>query len=1732
MSSDEESPFEISDGSDFEEAPPKKAAAKPTSKKATAPKRAVKKKEPLQPVHNDSFVRDDDDDTIMSDASPVMPKAPKAAPGSATEKYQRLTQLEHILKRPDTYIGSVERDQKQMWVYNSVTESMEMREVSFVPGLYKIFDEILVNAADNKQNDKNMNEMRVKIDRVSGEISVKNNGKGIPIEIHSKEGIYIPELIFGHLLTSSNYDDNQQKVTGGRNGYGAKLCNIFSTEFSLETVDSRVGKKYKQTWTDNMAKCGKAKITSHKGEDYTMVTFKPDYAKFGMDGIDDDFEGLAKRRVYDLAGTCKGVKVYLNGERIKIKNFKDYMKMYTKAIKSEQVASGASSEGEKEVILTDNPDERWEIGFAVSDGSFQQVSFVNSIATTSGGTHVSYIADQIVNKLTDIIKKKNKGGFQLKPQHLKNHIFLFVNCQIVNPAFTSQTKEQMTTKVSQFGSKCSVSDNFLKAIAKTEVVNNILHFAQQKADQVLKKSDGSKRMRMNHSKLTDANKAGTKDGYRCTLILTEGDSASLLALAGRATVDPDLFGVFPLRGKMLNVRDASIDQISKNQEIQNIKKFIGLQHKKEYTDTKSLRYGHIMIMTDQDHDGSHIKGLLINFLQVQFPSLLKIEGFLLEFITPIVKVWKGDPKHPKQLKSFFTMPEYEEWKKDPTHQKGWDHKYYKGLGTSKPEDAVEYFQDLDKHLKEFHTMKDQEAELIDLAFSKKKADARKEWLRNFVPGTYLDMSASKISYEDFVNKELILFSMVDNLRSIPSVIDGFKPGQRKVLYTCFKKNLRKDIKVNELAGFVGGLTNYAYGDASLQQTIVGLAQNFVGSNNINLLEPSGNFGSRIQGGSDAASARYIYTRLSPLARKLFHVSDEPLLEHDQDDGKPIEPTMYVPILPMILVNGADGIGTGWSSSIPNYNPKEIVENLRRRMAGSSKDDMVRMMPWFKNWEGTIEDMGGDRYKFTGKILQTGELEVEISELPIRVWTQDFKDKLEEIIKGEKSASFIKDYNEYHTLTKVRFVIKMSDAKAMATALEMGLEERFKLYKSMATSNLVAFDHQGRIHKYATELDILEEFYILRLKYYEKRKQNLLDEMNRELEKLSNQSRFIKMIIDGKLTISKKKKAVLVAELKKLGFKPIPKNEAKKQGEEEEFLEDEEESDNEPGANDYDYLLGMAIWSLTQERVEKLLKQIGDKEEEIDILLKKSPKDLWNEDLEAFIEEYDNVLAFEANEAKKSRNKGRRASAKLRIGSSKGGKKRKADDSDAMSDEDFEIGKKKKTAQKPKQSSVLTSYFSKYDDNATAKEKEKAKAATTTVETKSKAPQPKTSLLSSYMAKHGKTSDKDDSDSIMEMDDSPNAADGDKSDVPATTAPAASTSKAKAPNSTRAPNKAKKTSDLDSFSDDDFADAPSQPATKTAKPAAKSKKTVVSDDERDEPLSDAPPKPAPKTKKAAAKPKKIVVSDDENDEFVSDVAPKRAAKAKKPAAKSKKAVVSDESDDEDVFAEVARETKAEAATRKPRAAAAKKKATYVLSDSDSDEEMADDGLGDVSNLVKGINGPSDASGRQLFSASKSRAKGAGLSTVAVGRTRPSLEDSDHEESQTDYTMLAPQPSPQRQIPRTANDTRLSDDSDIDMEDEPPAKPAAKPRGRPAASKTTAAKAKAGASKATSKAVEKTSEKPKTLSPAAKAYAKARPARAAAAKKYVVDDDDDDEDEDEDASEASAASEEDFDDDESE
>jgi DNA topoisomerase II len=1143
------------------------------------------------------------------------------SPGQNIEKiYQKKTQLEHILLRPDTYIGSVERESEFTWVYDDEEEKMVQRKVSFVPGLYKIFDEILVNAADNKQRDPSMDKLKVEIDVTAGSISVYNNGKGIPVVKHNEVGVYVPELIFSHLLTSSNYNDNEKKTVGGRNGYGAKLANIFSTEFTVETNDSKRGKFYSQSFFNNMTKRGAPKITKAKGKDWTRITFFPDFAKFGMLGFDEDILGLLRKRVFDVAGTAsKGLKVYLNDAKLPVRSFEEYVGMY--------LPEDCKTHPRVFAVVND----RWQICVSSSDGHFQQVSFVNNIATIKGGTHVKHVTDQLSQMLLTQIKKKHKN-LALKPHHIKNHLCVFVNAYIENPSFDSQTKVYLTLREEKFGSSCPVSDDLVKKVMKSNVVESVLTWAKFKQSKELKKTDGKKSDRVaGIPKLEDANWAGTRHSKKCTLILTEGDSAKALAVAGLSIVGRDAWGVFPLRGKLLNVRDASSKQIAANEELKNLKKIIGLKHGMEYEDIKSLRYGRIMLMTDQDHDGSHIKGLIINMFQCFWPSLLQMPGFLVEFITPIVKCTKGARSH-----SFFTIPEYEAWRAEQSESaiKGWKIKYYKGLGTSTAREGKEYFSNLDDHVIDFAYGGDEDDESVVLAFSKKAADARKQWLRTYQPGSYLDMNVDKLSYADFVNKELILFSIASNKRAIPSVVDGLKPGQRKILYGCFKMKKNAELKVDQLAGYVSRHAAYHHGEASLFGTIIAMAQNYVGSNNINLLYPNGQFGTRHQSGKDAASARYIFTFMSAITRALFNPLDDNVLKYLDDDGMLVEPEWYMPVVPTVLVNGSAGIGTGWSSNIPNFNPRDISANIRRMLDGKEPETMH---PWYKGFKGEIVlNAKGTSYNTFGRIAIIDDDTLEITELPIGKATLDYKLFLESLIE----KGLIKMYREYHTDSDVRFECTLTPEN-MAIAENDDLYKVFKLKGSIALSNMVLFDANNRLKRYRCVEDILKDFFALRLEYYQRRKDHMAKQLTEELTKLCNKARFICAVVDGELELRNRQKQDIVDELVASGYAPL-----KKKGKKNHEMSEEEHDDADADADadedmsdekqmgqiekgDFDYLLSMKLWSLTKEKVATLTAERDAKEAELDELLSTGIEDMWKDDLDEF------EAALEAHEAEEN-----------------------------------------------------------------------------------------------------------------------------------------------------------------------------------------------------------------------------------------------------------------------------------------------------------------------------------------------------------------------------------------------------------------------------------------------------------------------------------------------------------------
>ena len=535
---------------------------------------------------------------------------------------------------------------------------------------------------------------------------------------------------------------------------------------------------------------------------------------------------------------------------------------------------------------------------------------------------------------------------------------------------------------------------------------------------------------------------------------------------------------------------------------------------------------------------------------------------------------------------------------------------------------------------------------LQLAFSKRLIDERKEWLTRFMESrtstahNYLyQKDTKKISFTQFVNKELVLFSNLDNERSIPSLVDGLKPGQRKVLFACFKRNLQKEIKVVQLAGSVAELSAYHHGEQSLMGTIINLAQNFVGSNNLNLLLPIGQFGTRLHGGKDAASPRYIFTNLSPLTRLLFNPKDDPLFDYQNDDGFRVEPEHYCPIIPLVLVNGAEGIGTGWSVKIPNYSVRDLIENLRRMLR---KEEPLNMTPFYKNFLGTIEKVDETRFLMSGEITildrdSKGDYSVEINELPIGVWTQVYKESvLELFLNGDAAKNIsasILDYKEYHTDITVKFIVKMSKSQFQQANDQGGLHKFFKLQKTLSVNNMVLFDARRCLRRYESPVEILREFFPVRLEYYRKRKEYLENMMGAESAKLNNIARFIVEKIEGKIKVENLKKSDLVKLLASKGYDsdPVKKWKAKLKHEKG-YLDEDEEDIGDEEENDFNYLLSMPIWNLTYEKKEEIIKQQKEKAKELSAIKAKSLEQLWLDDLNEFESE---LAKFEVKEKEDS-----------------------------------------------------------------------------------------------------------------------------------------------------------------------------------------------------------------------------------------------------------------------------------------------------------------------------------------------------------------------------------------------------------------------------------------------------------------------------------------------------------------
>jgi DNA topoisomerase-2 len=1094
---------------------------------------------------------------------------------STLSKYQKLTDKEHILKKPDTYIGSIENTDHTDYIFND--DKIVSKEFQYIPGLYKLFDEGIVNCRDHVirqaqavkdkiENALPVSNIEITID-ADGTIHMYNDGNGIDVAEHPEYKIWIPEMIFGHLRTSTNYDEKKkEKIVGGKNGFGFKLVLIWSTWGKVETIDHVRGLKYVQEFKNNLNEIGKPSITKCKTKPYTRVSFKPDYQRLCIQGLTEDMLSLFKKRVYDVSAvTDKSIKVKFNGQLVPCKNFEQYIDLYV-----------GSKVDTKRIYECAN--ERWEYAVCLAPkDEFQQISFVNGIYTSKGGKHVEYIMNQIIRKLCAYIKAKKK--VDVKPNTIKEQLLLFLRCDIDNPSFNSQTKDELGTASSSFGSTCSVSDGFIEKIAKMGVMNAACALTQVKEDKVAKKTDGSKSKSIRGiPKLIDANYAGTAKSAQCTLILCEGDSAKAGIVSGLSKDDRNIIGVYPMKGKIFNTRGETLKRISENKEIIELKQILGLESGKKYTKElveKTLRYSSVGFMN-----------------------------------TPILKAKKGG----NEL-LFYNDGEYNKWKSE-NDVKGWNIKYYKGLGTSTGKEFKEYFAN--KKIVYFTHEGVSSDNVVDMVFNKKRSDERKDWLTNYDRNSYLDTNNNKVSYTDFVNKELIHFSKYDCERSIPNMMDGLKISLRKILYSAFKKNLTSEIKVAQFSGYVSEQSGYHHGEASLNAAIVGMAQDYVGSNNINLLLPNGQFGTRLQGGKDSASERYIFTQLNQITRYIYRKEDDAVLEYLEDDGFPVEPLFYVPIIPMILVNGGKGIGTGFSTDILSYSPEKLIDYLQTKLSNnvSSGNEDIIFTPSYRGFTGTCHSIDEKRYIVKGVYQKLNDRKVRVTELPIGYWTDDFKQHIENLMeadKNKKNKAFVKDYNDMSTDTTVDIEITMNDPideTIQGDNLYNNFEKMMKLYTSLSTNNMHLFTDEEKLTKFNSESEIIDRYFPVRLKYYQKRKDYMIAALEKELRLLSNKTRYIQSTLQGEIDLRNMKKDDILTMLSELKY---------------DIMEED---------TDYKYLLKMPMDSVSEENVERLLKDKSNKEKELAIIQSTSIEKMWLNELDELKKMLFNVNTIKIKPSKK------------------------------------------------------------------------------------------------------------------------------------------------------------------------------------------------------------------------------------------------------------------------------------------------------------------------------------------------------------------------------------------------------------------------------------------------------------------------------------------------------------------
>lgn len=991
----------------------------------------------------------------------------------------KLEPREHVLRRPDLYIGSTSRTPRLGNCLDNgkiVQKDIEQSEAQ-----EQLFKEIIGNAADNvvRSREAGIDPYRIEVKTDDEWISVKNYGKTVPVTMNDKHNVWTPEMIFGQMLTGSNFDDDKKRMYIGKNGIGAKATNIFSSQFEIACADTETGKLYRQTWNENMTRCGKPsirKMTTKRG--YTQVRYRLDMSRLGIDGIDDEATQMYGAHCVALSYVCN-LPVVFNGKTFQVKRMSTYAEMLL-------------PEGTSKIMYKDD---NVELCVADTPNCGTHLSFVNGMITVQGGVHVNAVYKCLVKGLASRLKSDMK----LTRRDVEAHVSVFISCRVTNPEFESQSKNMLKRPEPSI----LIPSAKITAMKKWGVTAALESTLDRKAAAAVEKMTKSKK-RSKWGKAEQANFAGTKKRGDTTYMLTEGLSARTWAVKYLGFVPKgrgrDTIGVQPLRGVLPNAYSFSVERLFSNTEIQTMICSIGCKIDVDYTvpaNKNTLRYGRLVMVRDPDTDGAHILGLLLLVFMVYFPTLVEI-GFVQFMRVPVIRCVLGKTKY-----SFYTLRAFkrEMAGKHPTRVE-----YFKGLGSSHDHHIREDYNN--PNIVSFQ-MDKKAIETTRLAFHGKHADDRKRWIAAFEREAIPDMEKEPLlPVSHFIDYELIDFSIDHIVRAIPDSSDGFKESQRKVLYAGMKKlKGRGNIKVSQLANYAAEITAYKHGETCLSDTIVNLAQGYCGANNLPVFNADGQFGSRLEGGKDASQPRYLHVSLPSWIPLVYREEDKCLETLVLDEGNAQECETFYPIVPMHVINGAKGIGTAYSTTIPCHRPLDVIEWLMQWLLEQEPNTLV---PWYRGFTGEIIKQGNG-FVTKGRLSrQRNTLVVE--ELPIGTWIANYRiDVLERLVEQGK----LKRYDDHSTEQAVCYTLHGFT----------GNEKDLKLESKLATSNMTVLVRDKHWNMtpviFNNTHDLMMHYATNRLEAYKRRKQVHATVIDEERQELENRRDYIKAVVDGSLVVFKR-----------------------------------------------------------------------------------------------------------------------------------------------------------------------------------------------------------------------------------------------------------------------------------------------------------------------------------------------------------------------------------------------------------------------------------------------------------------------------------------------------------------------------------------------------------------------------------------------------------------------------------